>query len=107
MPDTPPIHPGHQEIVISIIINSDAKSANGGLWPIDLSRIVEHNPGHANYVYNILTAYHYTPPFGHEVPEGRYFNPYHHHMIIGMPRQLYDGMLKFDDGTPSSTPQMV
>jgi len=54
-----------------------------------------------------LTGYHYTPPFGHEVPEGRYFNPYHHHMIIGMPRQLHDGMLKFEDGTPASTPQMA
>jgi len=84
-----------------------AKSANGGLWPLDLSRTTEHNPGHVNFVYNILTGYHYSPPFGHEVPEGRYFNPYHHHMIIGMPRQLYDGMLKYDDGTPASTPQMA
>jgi hypothetical protein len=25
-------------------------------------------------------------PFGLEVPEGKYFNPYAHHMIIGMPR---------------------
>lgn len=54
-----------------------------------------------------MTGYHYTPPFGHEVPEGRYFNPYHHHMIIGMPRQLYDGMLKYEDGTPASTPQLA
>jgi ubiquinol-cytochrome c reductase cytochrome c1 subunit len=28
-------------------------------------------------------------------------------MIIGMPRQLHDGMMKFDDGTPASTPQMA
>jgi ubiquinol-cytochrome c reductase cytochrome c1 subunit len=28
-------------------------------------------------------------------------------MIIGMPRQLYDGMMKYEDGTPASTPQMV
>jgi ubiquinol-cytochrome c reductase cytochrome c1 subunit len=28
-------------------------------------------------------------------------------MIIGMPRQLHDGMLDFEDGTPASTPQMA
>jgi len=28
-------------------------------------------------------------------------------MIIGMPRQLYDGMMKYEDGTPASTPQKV
>lgn len=28
-------------------------------------------------------------------------------MIIGMPRQLFDGMLEYEDGTPASTPQMA
>lgn len=28
-------------------------------------------------------------------------------MIIGMPRQLYDGLIDFEDGTPASTPQMA
>ena len=28
-------------------------------------------------------------------------------MIIGMSRQLKDGMLDFEDGTPASTPQMA
>lgn len=28
-------------------------------------------------------------------------------MIIGMARQLYDGMIDYDDGTPVSTPQMA
>ena len=32
---------------------------------------------------------------------------YFDHMIIGMPRQLHDGMLDFEDGTPASTPQMA
>jgi len=34
----------------------------------------------------MLTGYHYNAPFGLDVPEGKYFNPYAHHMIIGMPR---------------------
>ena len=33
----------------------------------------------------------------------RYFD----HMIIGMPRQLYDGLVEYEDGTPASTPQMA
>ena len=28
-------------------------------------------------------------------------------MIIGMPRQLRDGLLDYEDGTPASTPQMA
>ena len=28
-------------------------------------------------------------------------------MIIGMLRQLYDGLLEYEDGTPASTPQMA
>ena len=52
-----------------------------------------------NYTYNLMTGYHYNPPFGIDVPEGRYFNPYFDHMITGMPRQLHDGMIEYDDGT--------
>jgi len=126
MKDAPPIHPGHQmkrnyyynewdyrqrvihdHMYSTYMTRDHAKSANGGLWPPDLTRTAEHSPAHAGFIFNILTGYHYTPAFGIEVPEGRYFNPYHHHMVIGMPRQLHDGMLKFDDGTPASTPQMA
>merc|ERR1740139_674742 len=59
------------------------------------------SPGLANYPYNLLTGYHYKPPFGLDVPEGRYFNPYYDHMIIAMPPQLHDGMIEYDDGGPS------
>lgn len=63
--------------------------------------------GGINYIYNILTGYHYEPAYGMDVPKGKHFNPYFDHMIIGMARQLYDGMLDYDDGTPTSTPQMA
>jgi ubiquinol-cytochrome c reductase cytochrome c1 subunit len=126
MKDTPPIHSGHQlkrgyyfnewdyrqrliydRIWSAYMTRDHAKSANNGAWPVDLSRAAEHNPCHAGFIYNIMTGYHFSPPTGHEVPEGRYFNPYHHHMIIGMARQLHDGMLQYDDGTPASTPQLA
>jgi ubiquinol-cytochrome c reductase cytochrome c1 subunit len=75
--------------------------------PTDLSRLGISKPGGPAYIYNILTGYHYDPPFGIDVPEGKHFNPYFRHMIIGMPRPLYDGMIEYDDGTPASTPQMA
>lgn len=84
-----------------------AKGANGGSWPPDLSKATTHMAGLSNYPYNMLTGYHYNAPFGHDVPEGRYFNPYFDHMIIAMPPQLHDGMIEYEDGTPSSAPQMA
>lgn len=126
MKDAPPIHPGHQikrgyyfnewdyrqryihdRIWSTYMTRDHAKSANNGAWPVDLSRTAEHNPAHAGFIYNVLTGYHFSPPVGLEVPEGRYFNPYHHSMIIGMSKQLHDGMLSYDDGTPASAPQMA
>jgi ubiquinol-cytochrome c reductase cytochrome c1 subunit len=81
-----------------------AQNANGGLWPRDLSKTQSNNPGMINYVYNVMTGYHYAPPFGIDVPEGKYFNPYFDHMIVGMPPQLHDGIIEFEDGTPNSAP---
>lgn len=83
-----------------------AKKANDGVWPTDFSKI-RMRPGGINYIYNILTGYHYNNPAGVDVPKGKYFNPYFDHMVIGMPRQLFDGMIDYKDGTPVSAPQMA
>lgn len=63
-----------------------------------------HILGGLNYIYNVLTGYHYKAPHGMDVPKGKHFNPYFDHMIIGMPRQLYDGLIDYEDGTPASAP---
>jgi ubiquinol-cytochrome c reductase cytochrome c1 subunit len=52
-------------------------------------------PGGINYVYNILTGYHFKPPYGMDVPKGKSFNPYFDHMIIGMAKQLQDGKFNY------------
>jgi ubiquinol-cytochrome c reductase cytochrome c1 subunit len=31
-------------------------------------------PGGVNYIYNIMTVYHYKAPFGMDVPKGKHFN---------------------------------
>lgn len=36
-----------------------AKNANGGLWPKDLSKVSSHSSNTINYPYNVLTGYHY------------------------------------------------
>jgi len=33
-------------------------------------------PGGISYIYNIMTGYHYKPPYGLDVPKGKHFNPY-------------------------------
>ena len=33
-------------------------------------------PGGINYIYNIMTGYHFKAPYGIDVPKGKYFNPY-------------------------------
>jgi ubiquinol-cytochrome c reductase cytochrome c1 subunit len=71
-----------------------AKNANGGVWPTDFFKI-RFRPGGINYIYNILTGYHFKAPYGMDVPKGKHFNPYFDHMIIGMAKQLYDGMLDY------------
>ena len=60
-----------------------------------------------NYIYNILTGYNFKAPYGIDIPKGKSFNPYFDHMIIGMPKQLVDGLIDYEDGTPSSSPQMA
>lgn len=93
--------------IYPVYISQDhAKKANGGVFPTDFSKI-NRRAGNIMYIYNILTGYHFKPPFGMDVPKGKYFNPYFDHMIIGMARQLHDGMIDYDDGTPASTPQMA
>lgn len=96
----------HDRIYPPYLSQDQAKNANGGVWPVDLSKI-RLRPGGINYIYNLLTGYHYKAPYGMDVPKGKSFNPYFDHMIIGMPRQLYDGMLDYEDGTPASTPQLA
>lgn len=122
----PRIHPAHQKYKADFFQEWDyrqrqihdrmwppyfsvhqAKGANGGLWPKELTKVTTSSPCSIAYPYNLLTGYHYNPPFGIDVSEGKYFNPYFDHMILGMPPQLHDGMIEFDDGTPASAPQMA
>jgi len=96
----------HDHIYAPYYSQDQAKNANGGVWPTDFTKI-RMRPGGINYIYNVLTGYYFKPPYGMDIPKGKHFNPYFDHMIIGMARQLYDGLIEYEDGTPASTPQMA
>jgi ubiquinol-cytochrome c reductase cytochrome c1 subunit len=81
----------HDHIYSYYISQDQAKQANGGVWPTDFSKI-RYRPGGINYIYNILTGYHYKAPYGLDVPKGKYFNPYFGHMVIGMPPVIPDNI---------------
>jgi ubiquinol-cytochrome c reductase cytochrome c1 subunit len=65
----------HDHIYPPYYSQDQAKNANGGVWPTDFTKI-RYRPGGVNYVYNIMTGYHFKAPFGMDVPKGKHFNPY-------------------------------
>lgn len=100
-----------------------ARAGNGGALPPDLSVIVSAREGGASYVYSILNGF-VAPPQGLTVNAGQYYNRYFGgdttSQWAGDPRQKpaggflamkpplpQDGLVTFDDGTPSTVPQMA
>ncbi|KAI1906929.1 cytochrome c1 [Ophidiomyces ophidiicola] len=84
-----------------------ARAANSGALPPDLSLIVKARHGGCDYIFNLLTGYPDEPPAGASVQEGLNFNPYFPGTGIAMARVLFDGMVEYEDGTPSTTSQMA
>jgi ubiquinol-cytochrome c reductase cytochrome c1 subunit len=84
-----------------------AQAANGGAYPPDLSLIIKARHDGANYVYSLLTGYKNAPK-KHEVPEGKYYNPYYSGGNIGMtPPLTTEGQITYTDGTKASVEQMA
>jgi ubiquinol-cytochrome c reductase cytochrome c1 subunit len=99
-----------------------ARASNGGALPPDLSVITKAREGGPAYVYSILTGFKDAP---HEmtVPPGKFYNPYMPGDMssfwtgskaetpvggfIAMPPPLADGVVTFDDGTPSTKEQQA
>jgi ubiquinol-cytochrome c reductase cytochrome c1 subunit len=81
-----------------------ARASNGGALPPDLSLIIKAREGGPRYVYSLLTGYE-TPPANMTVPAGKYYNPYYPNGMIGMPLQLTDDRVTYDDGTKATASQ--
>lgn len=83
-----------------------ARAANNGALPPDLSLIVKARHGGPDYIFALLTGYR-EPPAGIEIRQGLHYNPYFPGGAIGMPQQLFDGMVDYADGTPATASQMA
>jgi len=84
-----------------------ARYANGGANPPDLSVYTTAKHEGVDYIFALLTGYR-DPPYGLEVREGLYYNPYFPGGLIGMPPPLLtDGQVEYEDGTPSTRSQMA
>mmetsp|Transcript_17021 Transcript_17021/g.31304 ORF Transcript_17021/g.31304 Transcript_17021/m.31304 type:complete len:285 (+) Transcript_17021:64-918(+) len=84
----------------------EGRMANAGAYPPDLSLMVKARHSGADYVFSLLTGYRDAPE-GVQLRDGLYYNPYFPGGAIGMPKQLEDGAVDYEDGTPSTVSQMA
>lgn len=83
-----------------------ARSANNGAYPPDLSLMVKARPGGIDYIVALLTGY-VEPPAGKAMLPGLHYNPYFPGGAIAMAKQLVDGQVEYEDGTPATETQMA
>ena len=85
--------------------DEEAKSANGGAYPPDMSVLVKARKGGADYIYSVLMGYE-DPPSGIILDDGVYYNKYMPGNKIKMSQPLMSGAVEYIDGTVSSEEQM-
>lgn len=85
----------------------EAKAANDGLYPPDLSAIVSQNFYRRDYVFALLTGYAPPPPGVAPIP-GKAWNKYFQGHWIGMaPPLAMHGLVDYEDGTEATREQMA
>jgi len=84
----------------------EARFANNGALPPDLTYIVRARHSHEDYIFSLLTGYR-DPPHGVVLPENMYYNPYFPGGQISMPPPLTEGAVEYEDGTEASISQMA
>ena len=88
------------------INDQEARSANNGAYPPDLSLITKARAGGANYLYNLLNGYK-DPPSGFEISEGMYYNTIYPGNQIAMPSPVMDDIVEYADNTPATQDQII
>ena len=84
----------------------EAKSANGGAYPPDMSVLVKARKGGADYIYSLLLGYE-DPPVEIKLDDGVYYNKYMYGNKIKMSAPLSDDLVEYSDGTKATTEQMA
>ena len=85
--------------------DEEAKSANGGAYPPDMSVLVKARKGGADYIYSLLLGYD-DPPADIKLDDGVYYNKYMYGNKIKMSAPLSDDIVEYSDGTVATTEQM-
>jgi ubiquinol-cytochrome c reductase cytochrome c1 subunit len=84
-----------------------ARYANGGALPPDLSVYTSAKHEGLDYILALLLGYR-DPPAGIPVRNGLYYNTYYPGGLIAMPPPLHaDGLVDYEDKTPSTRSQMA
>ena len=84
----------------------EAKLSNGGAYPPDMTVLLKARAGGADYIYSVLLGYE-DPPEGMKLDDGVYYNKYMYGNKIKMPKQLYEDLVTYADGTPATPEQMA
>ncbi|MGA7371032.1 MAG: cytochrome c1, partial [Methyloceanibacter sp.] len=75
-----------------------ARVANRGALPPDLSVMAKARPGGPDYIYALLTGYR-PAPAGFQLAPGMHYNVDFPGHQVAMPPPLFDGAVKYTDGT--------
>jgi len=86
--------------------DKQARAANNGALPPDLSQIVRARDAGENYVFSLLTGYR-DPPHGVVLGENMNYNIYFPGCQIAMPPPLAEGAVTYEDGTEASISQQA
>jgi len=82
----------------------EARNSNAGALPPDLSLIIKARHGGPDYVFALITGYR-NKPEGVVIGDTLHYNPYFPGGGIAMAQALYEDVVDYDDGTPTSPSQ--
>lgn len=82
-----------------------ARSAQNGALPPDLSLIVRSRLGGPDYIHALLTGYKEEAPEGVTLAAGMNYNTYFPGHQIAMSPPLMEGVITYEDGTPTTVDQ--
>ena len=85
--------------------DEEAKSANGGAYPPDMSVLVKARKGGADYIYSLLLGYEEAPS-DVSLDDGVYYNKYMYGNKIRMAAPISEGLVEYGDGTNATVEQM-
>ena len=81
--------------------DQEARAANNGAYPPDLSLMAKARPHGVDYLYSLLTGY-TEAPSDFTMTEGMYYNSAFPGHQIAMPPPLFDDMIEYTDGTAAT-----